>query len=109
MLMVPVEFRKDAQINAAVRTVLQELSPMVKHIRFSIDQDWTSDWAIFFRVVLSDESTDLPRWLQITSRLMDRMMEELDLPNLGMMPHFNFRTESEQAELNDPDWAPLAA
>jgi len=25
------------------------------------------------------------------------------------MPHFDFRTEFEQAELKDPDWAPLTA
>jgi hypothetical protein len=108
-MFVPTELRKDAQINAAVRTVLKELYPAVKHIRFSIDQDWTGEWAIFFRVMLSDELTDRRRLNEVTDRLMDRMMDELDLPNLGMMPHFNFRTESEQAELNDPDWAPLTA
>jgi hypothetical protein len=49
------------------------------------------------------------RRLETGNRVISRIMDELDLPNLGMMPHFRFRTESEQAELNDPDWAPLAA
>ncbi len=108
-MFVPTEVRKDPQINAAIRTVLAEESPSVRYIRYSIDQDWTGEWAVFFRVVLSDEVAGRIRQFEVARRLTSRIMDELDLPNLGMMPHFNFRTESEQAELNDPDWAPLAA
>jgi hypothetical protein len=60
-------------------------------------------------VVLSDEAASRIRLGEIGGRVRSRITDELDLPNLGMMPRFNFRTESEQAELNDPDWAPLAA
>jgi len=107
-MFVPTEVRKDPQINAAIRTVLAEESPWVRYIRYSIDQDWTGEWAVFFRVVLSDEVASRTRRNEIISRLISRITDELDLPNLGMMPHFNFRTESEHAELKDPDWAPLA-
>jgi len=108
-MFVPIEFRKDAQINTAIRTALEELSPAVRYIRYRIDQDWTGEWAVFFRVVLSDEAADGDRLHEVSSRVRSRIMDEIDIPNLGMMPHFNFRTESEQAELRDPDWAPLAA
>jgi hypothetical protein len=108
-MLVPTELRKDAQINAAIRTVLGELSPWVRYIRYSIDQDWYGDWAVFFRVLLSDEVASRTRRLETGNRVISRIMDELDLPNLGMMPHFDFRTESEQAELRDPDWTPLAA
>jgi len=51
----------------------------------------------------------LDRRIEIGDRVISRIMDELDLPNLGMMPHFSFRTESEQAELKGRDWAPPAA
>jgi|HubBroStandDraft_6_1064221.scaffolds.fasta_scaffold597542_1 hypothetical protein len=108
-MFVPTEVRKDPQINAAIRTVLAEESPWVRYIRYSIAQDWTGEWAVFFRVVLSDEVISRTRRLEITRRLSSRIRDEIDLPNLGIMPHFNFRTESEQAELKDPDWDPLGA
>jgi hypothetical protein len=108
-MFVPTEVRKDAQITAAIRTVLSEEAPRVRYIRYSIDQDWTGEWAVFFRVLLSDEASDLDRRIEIGDRVISRIMDELDLPNLGMMPHFSFRTESEQAELKGRDWAPPAA
>ena len=108
-MFVPTEVRKDPQINAAIRAVMAEESPCVRYIRYSIDQDWTGEWAVFFRVVLSDEAASRTRRNEIISRVISQITDELDLPNLGMMPHFNFRTESEQAELNDPDSAPLPA
>ena len=108
-MFVPTEVRKDPQINAAIRTVLAEESPWVRYIRYSIDQDWTGDWAVFFRVVLSDQVASRTRRNEIVGCVISRITDELDLPNLGMMPHFDFRTESEQAELNDPDWAPPTA
>ena len=108
-MFVPTELRKDALINAAVRTVLAEESPWVRYIRYSFDLDRTGEWAVFFRVVLSDEVASRTRRLQTRNRVKSRVMDELDLPNLGTMPHFDFRTESEQAELKDPDWGPPVA
>jgi hypothetical protein len=105
-MFVPTEVRKDPQINAAIRTVLAEESPRVRYIRYRIDQDWTGEWTVFFRVMLSNEVASRTRRNEIIRRVISRVSDELDLPNLGMMPHFSFRTESEQAELNDPDWAP---
>jgi hypothetical protein len=111
MLMVPVELRKDALIKSAIATAMEELSPSVRYIRYRIDQDWLGDWAIFFRVMLSDEvgANPVRQRVEFRKRVRDRIMHELDLPNLGMMPHFNYRYESDQAELNDPGWAPLSA
>jgi hypothetical protein len=108
-MFIPTEFRKDAQISAVIKTALAELSPQVRYIRYSIDQDWTGDWAVFFRVVIADEVGSRTGRLEIGNRIRSRIMHDLDLPNLGMMPHFDLRTESEQAELKGKDWEPLAA
>ena len=83
---------------------MQELSPWVSYIRYEIALDWSEQWAVFFRVVLSDEAST-HHLREVTSRVIWRMTEKLDLPNLGMFPHFDFRSESEQAALNEPAWA----
>jgi hypothetical protein len=107
---IPAELRKDALINAAIRTVVQEFSPKVKHIRYNIGKDWSDEWAIFFRIVISDEvaARSVRQRVEFKNSVTNRMMEELDLPNLDMWPHFDYRSESEQSARNDPDWAPVA-
>src|SRR6266567_4202952 len=93
------------QINAAVSDVIKELAPSVRHISYDIDQDWNGQWAIFFRVLLSDEASNPTNLREIGPRVVWRKSERLDVPGLGLFPHFNFRSESEQAQLKEPAWA----
>ena len=102
----PTSLEKKPQINAAVAEVLKEFSPSVKYIRFAVGQDWAGEWALFFRVMLSDDVSRNGQLGDIATRVMWRTTDHLDLPNLGMFPYFDFRSESEQAKLRDPDWDP---
>ena len=104
-MIMPGAITKQPQINAAVSAVVQELSPWVRHIRYDIAQDWSGQWAIFFRVLLSDEASRGKNLRDITNRVVWRMSERLDLPELGLFPYFDFRSESEQATLREPEWA----
>jgi hypothetical protein len=101
----PATVAKRPQINAVVEEVLREFSPSVKYIRYDIAQDWTGEWALFFRVLLSDKASERRNLRRVAPRVMDRMMGKLDLPKLGLYPYFDFRSESEQAALNEPAWA----
>jgi hypothetical protein len=96
---------KQPQINAAVTDVVKELSPSVKKIRFDIGQDWSGQWAIFFRVLLSDDASEPKNLREIAPRVVRRMSDRLDLPGLGLFPYFNFRNEAEQALDKDLAWA----
>jgi hypothetical protein len=96
--------KQQRQINAAVRAVRRELSPWVRHIRYEIAQDWSGQWAIFFRVLLTDEASNEHNLREVATRVVSRMSEKLDLPSLGLFPYFDFRSESEQAKLNEPAW-----
>jgi hypothetical protein len=98
--------QKKTQINAAVAEVLKEFSPWVKYIRPDVGHDWTGEWALFFRVMLSDEAAR-NRFGDLATRVMLRTTDHLDIPNLGMFPYFDFRSESEQAMPHDPAWDPL--
>jgi len=64
-------------------------------MRFDIGQDWSGGWAIFFRVMLSDDAVR-NRLGDVATRVMWRTTDRLDLPNLGLFPYFDFRSESER-------------
>jgi hypothetical protein len=101
---LPIAVQKQPQINVAVASLQRELWPEVQRIRYDIGQDWSGQWAIFFRVLLSDEAS--ARHLrEVTTQVVWRMSERLNLPELGLFPYFDFRSVSEQAKLNEPEWA----
>ena len=101
----PTEVLKQPQINRVVSEVVRELYPDVQLIRYEIAQDWTGQWAVFFRVLLSDEAAKRANLREIAPRVRWMVSDKLDIPNLGMFPFFEFRSQSEQNELKDPVWA----
>jgi hypothetical protein len=102
---LPIAVQKQPQINAAVAAVLRELSPDVQHIRYEIAPDWSGQWAVFFRVLLSDEASDPVNHREIAPRVVRRISDKLDIPSLGMFPYFDFRSQSEQTKFHEPAWA----
>ena len=102
---LPMAVQKQPQINAAINAVITELSPAVQRINYEIAQDWSGQWAIFFRVLLSDEAASRNRLRAVVTNVVWRMSERLDLPGLGLFPYFDFRSQAEQAVLNEPAWA----
>jgi hypothetical protein len=95
---------KQPEINAAVSEVRRLLAPDVQHIRYDIAQDWSGDWAIFFRVVLSDEASK-NRLREITSKVVSQLAARLDFSAMGLFAYHNFRSVAEQAVLQEEAWA----
>jgi len=62
-------------INAAVSEVVRLLAPDVVHIRYEIAPDWSGDWAIFFRVVLSDEAASKTRLRETAAKVVSHLAE----------------------------------
>ena len=102
---LPMAVTKRPQINAAIADVVRELSPAVQRINYEIAQDWSGEWAVFFRVLLSDEASNRNHLRDVATKVVWRMSDGLDLPSLGLFPYFDFRSQSEQAKLNEPAWA----
>jgi hypothetical protein len=101
---MPTGLAKQAEIASAVAEVETLLAPDVVRIRFAIDTDWGGDWAIYFRVVLSDRASKI-RLRRVTSNVVVKLSERLDFPALGLYPYHNFRSKSEQAQLREEAWA----
>jgi hypothetical protein len=74
------------------------------YIRYDIGRDWSGDWAIFFRVLLADEASRGNNLRTVTKQIVRMMSERLDFEGMGVIPYFNFRSQSEQAEMRDPAW-----
>ena len=101
----PTAIAHQPGINAAIAEVAQEMSPSVLHIRYEIGQDWSGDWAIFFRVLLSDEASHPQALKPVTTRIRWRLAEKIDFAALGLRSYFNFRSRSEQEKMREPAWA----
>jgi hypothetical protein len=53
-MIVPAAVVHQSEIEKGVRAAEAALKPDVVRIRYDIGEDWSGQWAIFFRVVLSD-------------------------------------------------------
>ena len=103
-MLFPSAIAKQPDISTAVSEIVKLLAPDVVHIRYDIGQDWSGDWAIFFRVVLSDEASRAPRLREVATEVVWRLADRLDFSSMGLLPYHNFRSVSEQAVLREDAW-----
>lgn len=101
---LPSAVTKQREIDTAINEVTAELAPDVVRIRYDIGEDWSGEWAIFFRIVLTDEAAKR-RLRDIASRVVWGLASRLDFPGMGVFPYHNFRSVSEQAMLQEEAWA----
>jgi hypothetical protein len=88
-----------------VDRIARDLAPDVVRIRLSVKPDWNENPALYFRVTMSDEASRKDRLWDATELVRAKLFDELRLEELDYQPYFNFRSNSEQAELQDPAWA----
>jgi hypothetical protein len=105
MAYLPAAEQKAPEINAAIESIRREMAPAVQYIRYEVGQDWSGDWAIFFRVVLSDDASKRQNLRAVAEDVERKISEQVDFPAIGVRPYFNYRSQSEQATLREPAWA----
>jgi hypothetical protein len=101
---LPSAVTRRAEIEAAMQQVAHALAPDVVRIRYDIGEDWSGEWAIYFKVVLSDEAAKR-KLRDARAKIVWGLAGRLDFPSLGVTPYHNFRSVSEQAALQEPAWA----
>jgi hypothetical protein len=101
---LPSAVTKQSEIEAAIRRVEHVAGPEVVRIRYEIGEDWSGQWAIFFRIVLTDDAARR-RLREVAGKVVWGLSRELDFPGMGVFPYHNFRSVSEQAVLQEPAWA----
>jgi hypothetical protein len=104
---VPTGFINQTEVEKAVDQFIRTLGPEVVRVRYNIGEDWSGDTALYFRVVLADSvSGDIKTFVDTAARIREAFFEQLQpLENWGLFPHINFRSNAENAQVNDPKWA----
>jgi|ERR1019366_657768 hypothetical protein len=100
---LPSAVTKQSEVQAAVDEVERNLAPDVVRIRYEIGEDWSGQWAIFFRIVLTDEAARR-RLRDVGAKVVWGLAQQLDLPAMGVFRYHNFRSVSEQEALQEPAW-----
>jgi hypothetical protein len=103
-MLMPAAVSQQEKIRAEVRAVEAALRPDIVRIRYGMGEDWSGQWAISFRIVLSDDAAK-NRLRQVAENVISRLAEHLDFNVLGVFPYHNFRSESEQESLREEAWA----
>jgi hypothetical protein len=81
---------------------LEPFPPGIMNLRYMVENDWSGDPAIFFWITLSDEAARREVLSQSSRRIMDFITQRLDpAGQWGLIPYFNFRSQSEQARLKE--------
>ena len=86
---------------AAVAETARRLASDVIRIVPTLGRDWSGEPAVFFLVILTDAARP-----DVATRVSQAITDELQpLPRWGLVPYFNFRSESEQSGFDEPVWA----
>ena len=103
LVYVPTAFAQQPRFLAAVARAAQRLAPQVVSVIPTLGNDWSGEPAVFFMVILADSASGRDRLLNITNQVEQAIVQQVQpLEQWGVLPYFNFRTESEQAKLNQP-------
>lgn len=95
------------KLAAEIELINQKFSQEIVRLRYSIRPNMWDDPAIYFRIVLTDSSTQEEIYSEVTEKIVTFVFDELNpIENWGLRPYFNFRSESEQADREglDPTW-----
>lgn len=98
-------FVNKQEIIDVIDQIAKELAPDVIFIGFSIADDWMGKPSLFFRVLLSDEASRFGI-IRKTANRVEKLTRERLQPEQrwDLHPFFDYRSKSEQADLQDPAW-----
>jgi hypothetical protein len=106
MAYIPTGFVNQAQLAIAVDQATLKLGREVVRVRHSVGADTSGEPSIFFRIVLSDAASREATLADVTGNIATILFEEIrPYENWGLIPYFSFRSQSEQALRNEPEWA----
>ena len=94
-------FAQQPQFFAAVAKASSGLPHSVVSVTPSFGTDWNGESAVFFQIVLAD-GTPRGQLLNLTKQISQAIVRQVQpLEEWGVLPYFNFRTQSEQARIKE--------
>jgi len=99
-------FVQQEQLDEIINELKRTLGADVVSLRYTLGEDWSGEPAIFFRVVLSDRASRRDQLRSAANQISDAIMQHIQpLEQWGVLPYFSFRSQAEQAVLQDKAWA----
>jgi hypothetical protein len=94
-------FVQQAQFFAAVAQAASALPAPIVSVTPSLGTDWNGESAVFFQIVLAD-GTPRGQLLILTKQISQAIVQQVQPLELwDVLPYFDFRTQSEQARINE--------
>lgn len=94
-------FAHQAQFVAAITQVA--LPPQVLSVTPTLGTDWDGESAVFFQVILADNSVPRTQLLALTKQISQALIQQIrpleEWGVLPVLPYFNFLTQSEHARM----------
>ncbi len=102
---IPRAFVQQAEFVAATAQAANALQPDVVRVTPILGTDWNGESAVFFQVVLAD-GTPRAQLLNLTKQISWFIVQQVQpLEEWGVLPYFDFSTQSEQARIEEPTLA----
>jgi hypothetical protein len=100
---VPKAFAEQDRFQLAIARTAQRLAPHVVSITPTLGDDWSGEPAVFLMVILTDAASQRDQLLNVSNQVSQAIVQQVQpLEQWGVLPYFNFRSQSEQAKLNQP-------
>jgi len=103
--MAPAFFLNTRKLKAGIARAAKALGRDVIRIDYDRGLDVMGNESIFFKIVLADHASRQPKIREVAQRAALTLMNELQTDENGVHAYFNFRSESEVAQIHDPAWA----
>src|SRR5262249_707023 len=87
------------QIETAAHEIRNGATAHVIDVSLELRRDWSGDWAVFFRILLRNQSSKGIMLGRVTTEIRKRLSDKLRALNIRLVGYFEFHSESEMAEM----------
>jgi hypothetical protein len=95
-------FAQQPQFFVAVAKAASLLPHPIVDVTPSLGTDWNGESAVFFQIALA-AGTPRGQLLSLTKQISQAIVQQVQpLEEWGVLPYFNFRTQSEPARVEEP-------
>ena len=102
MSFLPRGLAQPTNLRKSLSALRPAIPAAIVNWQYTIGEDWSGDPAIFFWVTLSDEAAKRRNLPDATRQIIDLVKQRVDpFGQWGLMPYFSFRSQSEQAKLQE--------
>ncbi len=91
-------------IESAVREVEKTFAEQIAYIRYSFEDNFLGEPSIRFHILVRDEAAPIELLEPFVRPISIALLNAARTDENGLHPYFRFRSVSEQARVQDPEW-----